>query len=126
LYQTDLTGTRFVRAYINETQFLENTMDGADFTGARGRRAVFLKVRGERLRFDGADLTESTFVQEPKLPQASLRGAQLRKVFLHGADLTGADLFQANLDGAELDTPVSRDRTSAGRRRARPVSGSST
>ena len=51
---------------------------------------------------DGADLSESTFVQEPTLPRASMRGAQLRKVFLHGADLTGADLSQANLDGAEL------------------------
>jgi uncharacterized protein YjbI with pentapeptide repeats len=102
LYQTDLSGTRFVHASLNEVQFLENRMDGADFTGARGRRAVFLKVRGEKLRFDGADLSESTFVQEPALPQVSMRGTQLRKVFLHGADLTGADLFQANLDGAEL------------------------
>lgn len=102
LYQTDLSGTRFVKASINGTQFIENTMDGADFTGARGHRAVFLKIRGEGLRFDGADLSESTFVQEPRLPRASMRGAQLRKVFLHGADLAGADLFQANLDGAEL------------------------
>jgi uncharacterized protein YjbI with pentapeptide repeats len=102
LYQTDLTGTRFVKASINGTQFLENRLDGADFTGARGRRALFLKAQGEGLKFDDADLGESTFVQEPKLPGASMRGARLSKVFLHGADLTGADLARANLDGAEL------------------------
>ena len=102
LYQTDLTGVRLIGASIHGALFLENTMVATNFAGARGHRAVFLKVRGEGLCFDGADLTGAAFVQEPRLPRASMRGTKLTKVFAHGADLTGADLSRANLDGCEL------------------------
>jgi uncharacterized protein YjbI with pentapeptide repeats len=61
-----------------------------------------LKLHGEGLCFDGADLTGAMFVQEPKLPRASMRAAQLAKVFAHGADFTRADFSHANLDGCEL------------------------
>jgi uncharacterized protein YjbI with pentapeptide repeats len=102
LYQTDLSGATLIKASIHGTQFLENTMVATNFAGARGHGAVFLKMQGEGLSFDGADLTGAAFVQEPKLPRASMRGATLIKVFAHAADFTGADLSQANLDGSEL------------------------
>jgi uncharacterized protein YjbI with pentapeptide repeats len=102
LYQTDLTDARLIDASINGTQFFENKMVATNFAGARGHRAVFLKMHGEALRFDGADLTGAMFVQEPKLPRASMRDTNLTRVFAHGADLTGADLSRANLDGCEL------------------------
>ena len=102
LYQTDLTDARLTGASINGTQFLENKMVATNFASARGHRAVFLKIDGEGLCFDGADLTGATFVQEPKLPRASMRGTTLTKAFAHGADLSGADLAHANLDGCEF------------------------
>jgi uncharacterized protein YjbI with pentapeptide repeats len=102
LYQTDLTDTRLNGASLNGTQFFENTMAATNFGGAQGHRAVFLKVHGEGLFFDGADLTGAMFVQDPKLPRASMRGTKLTRVFAHGADFTGADFSGANLDGCEL------------------------
>jgi uncharacterized protein YjbI with pentapeptide repeats len=106
LYQTDLSEARLNGASINGTQFLENKMIATDFTGARGHRAVFLKAQGEGLHFDGADLSGAMFVQEPRLPRASLRGANLTRVFAHGADFTGADFSGANLDGSQLGGAV--------------------
>lgn len=102
LYQTDLSQARLNGASINGTQFLENKMAATNFASARGHGAVFLKMHGEDLCFDGADLTGAMFVQEPKLARASMRGAKLTKVFAHGADFTGADLSQANLDACEF------------------------
>jgi uncharacterized protein YjbI with pentapeptide repeats len=102
LYQTDLSQTRLSGASINGTQFLENKMIATNFAGARGHGAVFLKMHGENLCFDGADLTGAMFVQEPKLPRASMRDTVLTKVFAYGVDLTGADLSRANLDACEF------------------------
>jgi uncharacterized protein YjbI with pentapeptide repeats len=102
LYQTDLTGVRLNGASINGTQFFENKMVATNFGGAQGHRAVFLKMHSDGLFFDGADLTGATFVQEPKLPRASMRGTKLTRVFAHSADFTEADLSHANLDGCEL------------------------
>lgn len=106
LLHTDLTNTRLTNASINGAQFIEPTTVATDFTGVQGRRAVFLKLQGEGLRFDGADLTGAMFVQEPRLPHASMKDAILTRVFAHGADLTEADLSRANLDGAELGGAV--------------------
>lgn len=102
LYQTDLSRTRLNDASIHGVQFLDNNMVATDFTGVRGHKAVFMNVNGENLCFDGADLSGAMFVQEPRLPHASMRGAKLTKAFLHGADLTGATLSHANLDSCEL------------------------
>lgn len=108
LYQTDLTDVKLESASINGSIFLENKMVATNFAGARGQRAVFLKVNGEGLCFDRADLSGAMFVQEPKLPRASMRGAKLTKVFAHGVDFTGVDLSHANLDGCELGTSMMR------------------
>ncbi len=102
LYQTDLSQTRLSGASINGTQFFESKTVGTDFKGVRGQRAVFLKIKGEALCFDGADLTGAMFVQDPQLPRASMRGTTLTKAFLHSVDLAGADLTHANLDSCEL------------------------
>ena len=102
LYQTDLTDVRLNGASLNGTQFIDNRMVATNFAGAHGRRAVFLKMHGEGLSFDGADLSGAMFVQEPKLPRASMRGTRLTKAFAHGIDLSGADLSHADLDGSEL------------------------
>lgn len=101
-YRTDLTGTRLVRASLEGAQFVEATLDRTDFSGAQARAVVFVKPSGEGLSFDGADLTNARFVQEPRLPRASMRDATLTKAFAHGADFSGADFAHATLDGAEL------------------------
>ncbi len=76
LYQTDLTGVRLVNASI-EWHAVPPEPAGRERT-SRARAAVgavFLSVQAEGLRFDGADLTGAVFVEQPKLPGASMRGA---------------------------------------------------
>lgn len=102
LYQTDLSRTKFDGAVIDDTQFFETTMTAASFRSAHAHRTVFLRIKGESLSFDAADLTGARFVLEPSLPRASMREARLTKALLHQADLRGADLSLANLDGCEL------------------------
>ena len=101
-FQTDLRGTQFTRASADEAKFIENKLAGANFTGVKARRAAFLKPNAQGVCFDGADLSGTSFVQDPKLPGASMRGTNLSKVFAHGADFKGADFSQATLDAAEL------------------------
>lgn len=113
-YQTDFSGATLNGSSLHGTQFFENKMVATSFAGARGHRAVFIKLQGDGLCFDAADLSGAMFVQDVELPHASMRGTTLTKAFLHGTDLTGVDLTGATLDDAELGRSMLRGATLRG------------
>lgn len=102
LLGVDLAGLKAAGADLSDSNFIDANVTGADFSGARLDKATFVNVRGDRARFEGADLRRAVFALGCSFAGADLRGARLDGCNLSGAVLRGADLSRAALDGGNL------------------------
>lgn len=111
-FRVDLRGVRFAGARVFKCLFIECDVRGVDFGGADLSRSLFMTCPADGARFAGARLMATKFVQETTLvdaiftgaqmPQAHLRGLDLRRACFDGALLDSADLSKSNLTEASL------------------------
>lgn len=81
LRQAVLTGSRFTRAKLDNSDLSEAQCVNADFSGATLTGSLFIRTDFRHVRFN----------------EANLMGAMLQKSRLEGADLSYANLFRADL-----------------------------
>ncbi len=108
----DLRGVRFTGAKFRKCAFVECDFRGADLSGIDLSATTLVTCPADGARFCDATLFGTQFVtgtslaqadfSRAQLPNASLRGVDLRKARFSGAVLDGADLSKCDLSGADL------------------------
>ena len=123
--------TKFIKAFLNSTDFSNVDLTGSNFNGARLRGANFTNAILTNVNFEGATLTHANFsntdvtnvnftsanleyanfkssnltnanFENASLDSANLKDARLEKTCLEKASLKGADLTGAILQGANV------------------------
>lgn len=136
----DLQGARLEQAQLT----LETTLEGANLTGAMGRRTNFRSTIMRQVKLTSAVMPECDF-SKADLTQADLRGAVLRnalmtrtdftearlggcdalgalmsKAILVGTDLRGANLFATDMTRVRVDGRTKIDKADLRRARVHP------
>jgi uncharacterized protein YjbI with pentapeptide repeats len=111
-YKVDLRGVRFKGARFTKCAFVECDLRGADLEGVDLSATTLVTCPADGARFSKAVLEGTQFVvgstlvdadfTGARMPNASLRGLDLRRVTLRDAVLDGADLSKSDLSGANL------------------------
>jgi len=99
LTNTNYPGINFSGSDMNESQFVNAKLIGANFTDAELNAA----------NFNNADLRGSEFSVATIIGKASFVGADLKFSNFSGADLTGADLSDADLRHTNLSSVTLTD-----------------
>jgi uncharacterized protein YjbI with pentapeptide repeats len=106
--RANLSGAIFHRAHGIEPIFQSCLIDEADFSQADIPGANFMHASAARANFTAADLKEARF-DHANLESAQFLSANLFQAVFAGVNLNGADISEGNFYGAEfLDARISK------------------
>ncbi|MBI4703530.1 MAG: DUF2169 domain-containing protein [Deltaproteobacteria bacterium] len=101
LGEAQLEGCSFRDASLAKADFTRARLDRACFDGARGARMILLWAKGEKVSFQGADLSGAC-AHEAAFPGARLDGALASGSNWYAADLSRSAWRRGSLAGATL------------------------
>lgn len=87
----DLAGTRFDRADVRRSKFVECNLHQADFGLALASDADFSRATLTEANFQGAELYDTTFME------ANMSGADLIDAYFQNTDTTGVDMTNVKI-----------------------------
>lgn len=107
-YQTSMQKMRFAGAHLKESVFVELDLAESDFSGANLDGATFVSCRLDQCQMVNTSLVNARVVQQSRMFNVDLKGANLEQANfgeqdMRGSDLSGAKLNKANLSGANLE-----------------------
>lgn len=92
----------FAQARFKQLVVLECDLSGADLSGARLDKVVFVTVRASQARLAQLEVGTACFAKGCQFDGADFAGARLERVGLRGTVLAGADFSHASLRGSDL------------------------
>lgn len=95
-------GADFSQCNLNETLFLKCDLQKADFQEANLSNAIFVESNADAARFSGGDLTNLRAVMDMSFQAADFSNTLLIDANLRGAELSGANFTEADLSRADL------------------------